>query len=327
MFSLIILILIVLTLSGFFSGAEAALLTVNPGEVEDMMHKKMIGAKTLHTLTKKTSRAIFAIVIMNNAVNIIGSILVGQSVIALYGDAFLGVASTALTFAVIFFSEIIPKSLGMHYASAVAPKIAPILTALMWILYPIIFLLEWITNMLQKGERKIGTESQIRSLVRLGWRRGHIEADEGLLIHRVFLLNDKSAEDIMIPRSKIIGLEHHVSIAEAAKIAMKHHFARLPVFKGDLDHIEGMVLKSDLVEALARDEHDKQLREMIRPLPKVLCTMKADDLLLLFQKEHTHIAVVKDHGKTVGLVTLEEVLEELVGEIIDEKDAKKMRIS
>jgi len=320
MLTLALIILAVLSLSALFSGSETAFLSIGPADVEEMVHQKKFGVNFLKKLSKQMSHAIIAIAILNNAVNIAGSILVGQTVVKLYGDGYLAITSAVLTFAVILFSEIIPKSIGVHYANHIAPKIAPLFLAIVYLLFPLIFILEYITSLFIKGEKKIGTESQIKSLVRLGWRRGHIEPDEGLLINRVFLLNDKRAEDIMVSRDQIVGLKHNITIDEAAKIAMDQGFARLPVYKKNLNNIIGMVLKSDLVEAIARDQYTRLLSSFLRPIPSVLAEMKADDLLLMFQKERTHIAIVKDHGKTVGLVTLEEVLEELVGDIIDEGD-------
>jgi len=323
--SFALLVIGVLLFSGIMSGAEASLLSITPAEVEDLVHKKKFGSKTLRKLRKKQSQAITAIVVLNNAINIVGSILVGRSAMALYGDQFLALVTTLLTFSVIIFSEIIPKSIGINHAHLMAPLFAPLILAFTYILMPVIVIMEFVTKVFNKGERKIGTESQIRSLVRMGWRRGHIEDDEGILIHRVFMLNDKKAEDIMVPFEKMVSFEENETVEKIAPLMMESSFSRFPVYDDEETKIKGMVLRTDVIEALARDQHSKKIKELIRPILIIRPTSSADDLLLLFKQKRTHMAIVKDNLKTVGLLTLSDILEELVGEIIDEKEAETLK--
>lgn len=320
---LVLLIVGILVSSGFFSGAEAALLSVTDAEVEDMSHRGKKGWKILKKIKSDINRSMIAIVIMNNVVNIVGSILVGQMVIALFGNALLAVTTTALTFGVIVFSEILPKSLGIHYAPSIAPAVAPVIWVITLLFYPLIVVLEILTNALKRGERHIGTEAQIRALVKIGHRAGHIESDEGQLIHRAFILNDKTAADVMTPLKDIIGIQSDSTIREAAEKVFLSTHSRYPVFGNSIHDVVGIVMSHNILELLAEGKDDMPVMEILRDALVVDVHDRSDRLLILFRDRHIHLAVVQDQGKTVGLVTLEDVLEELVGEIEDETDVEE----
>ncbi len=321
MSELLTLIVGILILSGFFSGAEAALLSINEAEVESLDPKKgKIRLKILQRVMKRLNQSVIAIVIMNNIINIVGSIMVGQMVITLYGNAMLAVATTALTFGVIVFSEILPKSLGIHYAPRIAPWVAPFIWAITLFFYPIIILLEFCTNLFHRGERHVGTEAQIRALVKIGHQAGHIESDEGQLIHRAFILNDKTAADVMTPLKDIESISEDATVSEAyAKMSESVH-SRYPVLGNSIHAMQGIVMKQDILEALTEGKNEASIRDLIREGLVVNADQHSDELLILFRDRHTHLAMVQEDGKTVGLITLEDVLEELVGEIKDETD-------
>ncbi|MDA0376069.1 MAG: hemolysin family protein [bacterium] len=321
MFELIVVIAIILLFSGFFSGAEAAIVSITDAEVHSMMEKKRVGVSILHRVNKQLNRSVITIVVWNNVVNIVGSIVVGQIVINMYGDAVLAVITTALTFGIIIFSEIIPKAIGIHYAERVALITAPFVLALTILMLPVIVGLEWITNLFKRGERKVGTEEQIRSLVTLGRRKGHIESDEGRLIHRAFILNDKNAADIMTPLKDIIGLTLEDSLKEIWDQIDHEPHSRYPVFGTSMHEVEGMILKQDVLQALYENT-DAPVESIMRETLTVQADMRSDELLSLFRDKNTHQAVVQEDDHTVGLVTLEDVLEELVGEIEDETDVE-----
>ncbi len=323
MLELVIIIVSVLVLSGFFSGAEATLISITQAEVETLAQEKRWGANILQSVHKRLSRAIIAIVVMNNVVNIVGSILVGNVAMRLYGSAQLAIVTTGLTFGVIIFSEILPKSLGMHYAHHIAVPVAVVIRLLMFLLLPFISLMEMMTNLFKKGERKIGTEQQIRSLVTIGRRAGYIENDEGQLIHRAFILNDKKAKDIMTHLKDIISVSYGDTIGEAAKKVLKENYSRFPVFGDSIHDVKGIVMAYDILQALAEDNNNDHISTIVQPALTVSNVMRSDKLLALFRDKRMHLAVVQENRKTVGLVSLEDVLEELVGEIEDEFDARE----
>ncbi|MBU2213211.1 hemolysin family protein [Patescibacteria group bacterium] len=323
MSTLIILIIVVLALSGFFSGSEAALISLRSAEVETLVREKRRGSKLLARVHKSLDQSVMTILIFNNIVNIMGSIFVGQMVIKLYGDAVLAVITTGLTFGIIIFSEILPKSLGIHYSVKFSRAIAPFILSLTLLMYPLIFVLTKITRSLKHGERKVGTEDQIRSLVAIGRRAGHIEIDEGQLIHRAFLLNDKTAKDIMTPLKDIISLEIDSSIEEATEKVIHNPFSRYPVFGSSIHDVQGTVIGRDLLASYFENKEELDLSSVMREPLVIDANIHSDSLLILFREEEKHLAVVQEKGKTVGVVTLEDVLEELIGEIKDETDTKE----
>lgn len=322
MLELATVIFLILLFSGFFSGSEAALVSITDAEVHSMIQKKRIGAAILNRVNKQLNRSVITIVVWNNVVNIVGSITVGQIVIKMYGDAVLAVITTGLTFGIIIFSEIIPKAIGIHYAERIALATAPFILLLTTIMLPIIVALEWITNIFKKGERKVGTEEQIRSLVTIGRSKGHIESDEGQLIHRAFILNDKTAEDIMTPLKDIIGVNAEDTIATAwEKIDHEAH-TRFPVFGTSINEVKGLIIRQDVLLALYEKRESDSITSIMRDALVLSSDVASDVLISTFRDEHKHLAVVQDDNHTVGIVSLEDVLEELVGEIEDETDVE-----
>lgn len=322
MLELILVVIAILVLSGFFSGSEAALVSITDAEVHSMVEKKQLGSATLNKINNNLNRSVIAIVVWNNIVNIVGSIMVGQLVIKLYGNAVLAVMTTGLTFGIIIFSEIIPKAIGLHYAERISLLTSPLILLLTTLMLPVIILLEWITNLFTHGERKVGTEDQIRSLVTIGRRKGHIESDEGQLIHRAFKLNDKSAEDIMTPLKDIISVNTDDTLGEAwAKIDHESH-TRFPVYGASVNDIEGMIIKQDVLLALYEKKGGESITTIARDALVVQSNVRSDELIALFRDKNIHLAIVQQDDHTVGLVTLEDVMEELVGEIEDETDVE-----
>lgn len=302
---------------------DAAVLSVSRGEVEEMVQRKERGAVALQSISQRITRAVVVIVLITNTVNILGPILAGKKAIDIYGDAVIGVITAILTFGTILFSEIIPKSLGTHYAPQIARAAAPAILTLIYGLYPLVLALEWMSNLLKSGERRIGTETQIRSLVTIGRRAGYIESDEGQLIHRAFILNDRTAADVMTPLKDMMTVEAAATIEQASQRVLQSEWSRYPVFGTSIHDVCGMLMSRDLLEALRDGKNRELVSSIARPALTVPARMRSDELLLLFRDRRIHLAIVQDAGKTIGLVTLEDVLEELVGEIEDERDGQK----
>ncbi len=320
MAELLLLAVVFVVLSGLMALIEAAILSISRAEVEEMVAQGKSGARALYALSTRLSRPLVVLVVLTNIINILGPILVGQKAVALYGSVAIGVVTALLTLATILFSEIIPKSLGTHYAPQVSRRIAPLLRLLTWVLFPVVVPLGWLTDRLKRGERTIGTEEQIRSLTRIGRRAGHIESDEGQMIHRAFLLNDTTAADIMTPITDVVSVSENASIRRAAEQVFRHTYSRYPVLSASRHTVHGIVLSHDILEALSLGKDDEPVSAIMRPPLLVPASTRCDRLLAIFRDKHIHLAVVRSGQKTVGLVTLEDVLEELVGEIEDEQD-------
>lgn len=324
MLHLSILILGFIILSGLLAMVDAAVLSISHAEVEELVMKKKWGALTLRSINNNINRAVIIIVIVTNSINILGPILIGQQAVALYGSTIIGVVTAILTFATIIFSEIIPKSIGSHYAPTISRLTAPIILAAIYVLYPIVYLLDRMLNWFQSGNRVIGTEEQIRSLVSIGRHAGHIESDEGQLIHRAFILNDKTAKDVMTPLKDIIGVQTSENIRQAADKVFKHPYSRYPVFGSSIHNVEGIVMSHDILEALSVGKDTEPITSIMRSGLIVQAAQRCDQLIVVFRDQHIHLAVVQEDNHTIGLVSLEDVLEELVGEIEDETDVQDL---
>lgn len=321
MLELALYIVVFIALSGLMAMVDAAVLSVSRGEVEEMVLHQEWGAVALRAIVQRITRAVVVIVLFTNTINILGPILAGKKAIDLYGNTAIGVVTAILTFGTIMFSEIIPKSVGTHYAPQIGRASAPFILALIYALYPVVLVLEWISSLFKSGQRRIGTEAQIRSLVTIGHEAGHIESDEGQLIHRVFVLNDKTAADVMTLIKDVVGVEATATVSESARLVLSNAYSRYPVFDKSIDDVTGMVLSRDILQALTQHKDDEPVSSIARPVLTVSAETRSDQLLVLFRDRHSHLAIVQDNDKTVGVVTLEDVLEELVGEIEDEKDA------
>ncbi len=320
MLILILYIFGFIVLSGLMAMMDAAVLSISPAEVETMAAKGKTGAGALKKLYRHITRAVVVVVAFTNMINVFGPILVGQKAVELYGDVVIGIITAILTFSTIIFSEIIPKSLGVHYAPVISRVAAPFIRVFTLVLYPFVIFLEWVSKLMQRGDRRVGTEDQVRALIRLGGTAGLIEKDEIQMIHRVFGLNDTTAGEIMTPLEKIVSLDGEMRIDAAAETAREKRFSRFPVFRGSFDSVAGCVLARDILEAALEGRGGEPVRTCTHPMPEVSPGEKSDSLLLRFRDLKLHMALVRRDGQTLGLVTLEDVLEELVGEIWDETD-------
>ncbi|MEQ1849432.1 MAG: hemolysin family protein [Candidatus Peribacteraceae bacterium] len=319
MLELLLLASLFVAASGFFAMIDAAILNVSPAEVEVLITRKAWGARELKSLLRHTTRAIIVIVICTNMTNILGPILVGRKAVDLFGSEAIGVITAILTFATILFSEIIPKSIGAHYAPTISRVIAPVLQISVLILFPIVFIFERIARLFKSGHRHVGTEEQIRALANIGRGAGHIDADERELIHRAFVLNDRMVRDILSPASTMVTIKTDATVLDAARIVFHHHYSRYPLVQND-GSVIGYALSRDVLEALANGRRDAPVSTLKRKVLVVQAGLRCDELLNLLRRTNAQLAIVQDGQTVVGLVTLEDTLEELVGDIRDEGD-------
>lgn len=309
-------------LSGFFAMVEAAVLSISHAEVEELVVKNKSGARALRSVTRKLTRSVVVLVIFTNIVNILGPIMVGKMAIELYGNFAIGAVTAILTLATIVFSEIIPKSIGAHRAPMIGRLSAPYILALTTLLYPVVLPLEKLTEFFKTGKRVIGSEQQIRSLASMGRKAGHIESDEGQLVHRAFLLNDRTAADVMTPLKDIISVSESSTIRDAADKVFKNSYSRYPIFGSSINEVKGLAMSQDVLEAMTEGKDNEPIMSLAGEALIVPSEKPSDELLTLFREKFIHLAIVQKEGHTVGLVTLEDVLEELVGEIEDESDVE-----
>lgn len=322
MLTLAIAILIMIAGSALCSGTETAILSVSPLKARQLAQSNKPAAVALLAIRQKVNRPIATIVILNNLFNIVGSILIGSIAANVFGDALLGVFSGVLTFLVILLGEILPKTVGERYAIPIGLMVAIPVRTLTWLFTPIVWLLEHLTApFVSKHPGPITDETEIKLLAAIGHQEGIIEADEAEMIRRVFRLNDTKAANIMTPRVALTALPADIAIADLRQDILDSQHSRILVFEQDIDHVVGIVLKYELLEALLREQGTAAVGSLVRPVRFVPEGEPSDQLLQRFQSAREHLAVVVDeYGGVSGVVTLEDVLEVLTGEIVDETD-------
>jgi CBS domain containing-hemolysin-like protein len=322
MLNLAIAILVMLLGSALCSGAETALLSVPLLKARQLAHSDRPADMALYAIRQRINRPIATIVILNNLFNIVGSIVIGGIAARTFGDALLGVFSGLLTFLVIVLGEILPKTLAERYALPIALSVAIPVRTLTWLFSPVVWLLEKIiTPFMAAGQLPITNEAEIKLMAAIGHQEGIIEADEAEMIRRVFRLNDIKSIDIMTPRVAITHLPGDLTLIDAEEQILNSQHSRILISDTDIDHIVGLALKNELLTALIRGHGEQFLCQVARPVRFVSETERADKLLQDFQNAREHLAVVVDeYGGVSGVVTLEDVLEVLTGEIVDETD-------
>jgi CBS domain containing-hemolysin-like protein len=322
MLALIIAVVILLSGSAFCSGAEAALLSISPIKVKQLAQSKKKSALALANIRLKINRPIATIVILNNIFNIVGSIIVGNIITSVLGNAWLGLCSGILTFLIIIFGEIAPKTIGQRYAEPICLLVAIPVKLLTVIFTPLVLLLEIATSPFTKSSDLPTTdEAEIKFLTNIGFQEGVIEDDEAEMIQRVFQLNDLNASDLMTPRIIITYLRGDETLTECQQDIIKSQHTRILVIDQNIDNVTGLVLKDELLTAMIEGNGDRLINDLKRPVHFVPETNRADKLLKVFQDNREHLAVVLDeYGGVAGVVTLEDVLEVLTGEIVDETD-------
>lgn len=322
MLTLAVLTFIVILGSAFCSLSETVLLSVSEIRVRQWALSKKPPALALLKIKLKINRPIATIVILNNIFNIVGSILIGGTVSQQLGDRWLGIFSAILTFLIIIFAEILPKTLGQRYADSLSLSIALPVKYLTIMFVPLVWLLEKVIQPLTKGAVLPTTnETEIKFLTRIGKTEGVIEADEAEMINRVFHLNDLSAVDLMTPRVLITYLKGDLTLEECQEAIIKSEHTRILIVQDSIDDVIGIALKHELLTAIIQGKKSEKIADLARQANFVPEMMRADYLLKNFQDIRQHLMVVSDeYGGVAGVVSLEDVLEILTGDIVDETD-------
>lgn len=322
MLVLIVAVCVVISGSALCSGVEAALFSVSTLKVRQLAQSKKPAVTALLAIRENMNRPIASIVILNNIFNIIGSIAIARIAETILGNTLLGIFSGILTFLIIIFGEIIPKTIGERYAQRIALLAALPVTALAFIFTPLVWVVEKVTAPFTKGKKQPTTnETEIKFLANIGYQEGIIEGDEAEMIQRVFLLNDITASELMTPRTALTYLHGDLTLAESKQEIIASQHTRIIVIEESLDRVIGVALKDELLTAMVDGKQEQKVADLIRNIRFVPETIRADQLLKSFQSAREHLVVVVDeYGVVSGVVTLEDVLEILIGEIVDETD-------
>ncbi len=318
-----ILFMVVLVIfSGYFSATETAFSTFNRIRLKNLAEDGNRRAKLVLDLAENYDRLLSTILVGNNIVNILLTAIATVFFTDLYGEGVGPTVSTVVsTIIVLIFGEISPKSLAKEYAEAFTMATAPILRCIIVILYPINWLFGlWkkLLKLLFKSSRDQGvTEEELLTIVDEAQQDGALGEQEGDLIRRAISFNDREAVDILIPRVDVTGVPADATYAEMREVFADTGFSRLPVYENTMDNILGIVHHKNCTLA----EGEPKPTDIMSPVVFIPPTMKIRLLLKKLQQEKAHIAIVADeYGGTLGIVTMEDILEELVGEIWDEHD-------
>lgn len=314
-------------LSAFFSSAETALVTVNKIRMKNLAENGDKRAARVLKVTSDSGKMLSAILIGNNIVNIFASSLATILAIDIWGDIGSGIATGLLTFTILIFGEVTPKTMATIKADQFALSIASIIDMLMMVLTPIIFIINtlasgvlWLLRVDPSEAEKAMTEDEIRTIVDESQESGVIEDEECEMIHNVFDFGDSLAKEVMIPRIDMTFVEADATFEELINIYRENKYTRYPVYEESTDYIIGIINMKDVI--LLDKQTDFSIRKMIREPYFTYEHKNTADLFVEMRKSSIPLAIVLDeYGVTAGMITLEDLLEEIVGEIRDEYDS------
>ncbi len=332
MYSQFLILIVLIVFSAIFSGSETALVSLTKSKVDELVEKKTRNSKILQKLKNDPHKLLITILIGNNVVNIGASAYAAVLFTGIFASSGIGIATGVMTFFILVFGEITPKSFAHQHAVGVSLVMARPIYYLQILLFPLVWAFNKVvdlTNFLFGSNSKYTvTEGEIVAMLKIGAQEGAIDKQEKELMENVLEFNDIEVEEVMTPRVAIEALDSNMTIQEAVDFAIKHSHSRLPVYEKDIDNIVGIISIKELLKYSKQHLSSKKLEKLnLMPPIQVPLSKKIDKLFREFQRKHRHIAVViDDHGGTAGIVTMENLLEEIVGEIVDEEDVAQKPI-
>ena len=326
----LIVLLILLLLSAFFSSAETAMTTVNKIYIMSLVNEGNKRAKILQKIIDNPGKLLSTILIGNNIVNLSASSLATTWTTRVLGNAFVGIATGVLTLLVLLFGEITPKTMATLYAEKLSMSYAPVIYFLMKVLTPVIFIVNRLSNGIlyilgvdQKGKQSTMTEQELRTIVDVSHEDGVIESEEKKMIYNVFDFGDSRAKDVMVPRIDMSFIDVNATYEELLDSFKEDGYTRYPVYEDSTDNIIGTINMKDLL--LWNPKEKFSIRDILRK-PYFTYEHKSTAALLMEMKQYSvnFVIVLDEYGATAGMITMEDLLEEIVGEIRDEYDADEV---
>ena len=327
-------VLILLMLSAFFSSAETALTTVNKMRVRTLAESGDKRAAMVAAVIEDPAKMLSTILIGNNIVNLSASSLMTTLTLRVFGNAAVGVATGVLTLLILVFGEITPKTMSTLYAEKISFAYAGAIHVLMVVLTPVIF----IVNKLSMGvlfllrvdpnkKQDPITEDELRTIVEVSHEEGVIESEEKKMINNVFDFGDAVAKDVMVPRIDMVMVDVNATFDELMELFQNERFTRIPVYEENTDNVIGIVNMKDFILFDHEKEKNFSIRDYLRQPLYTYEYKKTAELMLEMRKTFNNIVIVLDeYGATAGLITLEDMLEEIVGDILDEYDEDEITI-
>ena len=320
LFDQILVLLVLIVLSGFFSSAETALFSISKAKAVHLAKEKGYTNTLIKKMKDDPHRLLSTILIGNNIVNVGAAAIATAITLKLVSSNAVGIATGVMTFLILIFGEIFPKSIATRNNILIARIVIFPVYWLSIIFTPIILFLNFIPKLTGRIQRKPKvTEEELLTMVEVVEEEGEIKEEEKEFIHNIFEFDDTNASEIMTPRADmfVVDMEEEFNL----EAVVKSGYTRIPVIEGDIDHIIGILYIKDLLMHSASSNEKIDVRKTMRDPYFVPENKKLDNLLQQFKKRKQHLAIVVDeHGGVSGLITLEDALEEIVGEIIDETD-------
>lgn len=330
---LLILIFVLIILSGVFSGSEIALFSLSPAKIRSLIENKKKGAPAVKKLRDNPHDLLITILIGNNLVQTSASVLATYWATKVFDSNVLGYVTGIVTFLALVFGDILPKSFAQRYAEGFSRMIAPFLLILKYLFLPLVWLLTGITKLTMRlfgahTPMKSFTEDELLAMVNIGTEEGDLDEEEKELIENVLEFSETTVEEVMTPRTKMDALDEDTTLVDAVEYINTHSHSRIPVYSETIDHIVGILSVRQLLHFTSHSKNSLKLKELELSEPLIVPQSKLiSDLFKEFQAKRTHMAIIVDeHGGVAGLVSMEDILEELVGEIIDESDIEKVLI-
>lgn len=322
----VVFLFILLLLSGFFSSAETSLSTVNRVRIRSLAEEGNKRAVIVESILDHYGKMISAVLIGNNIVNISASAL--ATTLAIQINLAVGIATGLLTILILLFGEIFPKTLAKAHSEKLALAYAPIIRALMFMLTPVIYIIDLFSNTILKllkldpNAKQAMTETELKTYVDESHKDGVIESEEREIIYNIFDFSDAVAKDIMIPRIDMVTADVNADYDDLLSLFRESMYTRIPVYEGDKDNIIGQVNIKDFILLASRENFS--IRSILREAYYTYEFKKTADLMMeLRQQMHNVAFVLNEYGACVGMITMEDLLEEIVGEIRDEYDAEE----
>jgi len=324
----IVVILTALVLAALAASAETSLTSISRVRLRQLVEQKVPQAIVVERLHRNPNAYLSTILIFNTVAIIVASSAATLLALHLYHEQVAEwLVSLVLSLVVLVACEITPKTLALQRAEKVALRMARLVAWATWVMRPIVFVLTGITRLILRmmGAKAqvrgpFVTEEELKMLVSVGEEEGVLEEEEREMIHGIFEMGDMLVREVMVPRTDLVAIEVHEPVEKAVELVTKHGHTRIPVYEGDLDHIVGVLYAKDLLRAVVRGEQ-KTLREIARKPFFTPESNKVQDVLRDLRKNRVHMAIVVDeYGGTAGAVTIEDILEEIVGPIHDEYD-------
>lgn len=324
----LIILVVFLALSALFSASETALMSLSKIRVKQMVENKEKGAERINKMLSDPSKLLSAILIGNNVVNVGASSLLTSLAIDAFGNTGVGIATGVMTFLILIFGEITPKSLAAQNSEKVSIRLSGFVQIVTKILTPIILVLTSITNFIIKifgGNVDVNqpfiTQEELRTIVSVSHKEGVLEVEEKDMINNVFDFRDSQVNGIMVTRTEIVAINVSSSYEEVINIINEEQYSRMPVFEGTIDHIIGILYVKDLFFMQSDKESNFDLTKYLRQPYFTFEFKNTKDLLKEMRANRTHMAIVVDeYGGTEGIVTIEDLIEVIVGDIDDEYD-------